>query len=124
MGVSSELPISGVDMLLGNDLARNQVVPTIAIVEYPDMNSQENVIEPEIYKKKRTKETMFYPAKHDKERNVKWLNLDSLFGEERDLWGENILGGWGEIRPMNRAAPLTNKHNEPWSAKHSSTEAW
>lgn len=86
MGLSIELLVSVVYMLLGNDLASDQVVPGIDIIEDPIMDEQRNVLNSEICdNKERNEESAMYSrcvihayqSQEDGERYG--LNLDSLF---------------------------------------------
>ncbi|KAK3886585.1 hypothetical protein Pcinc_009233 [Petrolisthes cinctipes] len=100
VGVSDKLPVSGVDMLLGNDLAGNIVVPNPELVENPISEKDDKILEPEIYEDKGKEEKIeIYPAcvvtraeaKGNEKIEENEMGLNSLFDEvESD----------NEVRPM------------------------
>ncbi|KAK3850131.1 hypothetical protein Pcinc_043144 [Petrolisthes cinctipes] len=100
VGVSDKLPVSGVDMLLGNDLAGNIVVPNPELVEDPISEKDDKILEPEIYEDKGEEEKIeIYPAcvvtraeaKENEKIEENEMSLNSLFEEvESD----------NEVRPL------------------------
>ena len=59
VGVSDKLAVSGVYMLLGNDLAGGRVVPDLKIAEDPVIN---DTFSPEISEEKKIEKSAIYPA--------------------------------------------------------------
>ncbi|KAK3895276.1 hypothetical protein Pcinc_000993 [Petrolisthes cinctipes] len=90
VGVSDKLPVSGVDMLLGNDLAGNMVVPNPELVENPISEKDDKILEPEICEDKGKEEKLvIYPAcvvtraeaKRKEKIEESEMGLNSLFEE-------------------------------------------